>query len=304
VLEVMACETEPDELASLEIYNAVWPHDAATIEAVHAYRDSALDYVDYQVREDGVIVGSGVGAVFPYRAQRIEMLITVLARNRRRGAGTALYEAISRWASERGGRELEVAVAGNDPESLAFARRRGFTESRHEMGLVLSLADVSMQPVQPPAGIEIVTWAGRPDLARGMYEVTREIRPDIPGYEDVAGETFEDWMVHQMQRAADSPESTFIALAGEEVVGFAKLSLTPPTAGHAMTAVKRAWRGRGIAGALKASEINWALANGYTELHTSNEDRNTPMRSLNTRLGYRPGVGRTYLVGPLREGES
>jgi hypothetical protein len=49
----------------------------------------------------------------------------------------------------------------------------------------------------------------------------------------------------------DSPEATFIALAGEEVVGFAKLSLTAPTAaGHAMTAVKRAWRGRGIAGAL------------------------------------------------------
>jgi GNAT superfamily N-acetyltransferase len=79
-------------------------------------------------------------------------------------------------------------------------------------------------------------------------------------------------MAHHMQRPTDSPEATFIALAGEEVAGFAKLSLTAPAAaGHAMTAVKRAWRGRGIARALKAAEINWALANGYTELHTSNE---------------------------------
>jgi mycothiol synthase len=301
VLEITACVAEPNELASLDVYNTVWPHDAVTIEAVHAYRNSTLDYIDYLVREDGVILGSGVGAIFAYRPHRVAALITVLAEQRRRGAGTVLYEAISRWASERGVGELEVAVASNDPESLSFARRHGFTEDRHEVGLVLSLADISPQQVQLPAGIEIVTWARRPELARGMYEVNLEIHPDIPGFEDVAGETFEDWMTHQMQRPTDSPEATFIALAGEEVVGFAKLSLTTPTAaGNAMTAVKRAWRGRGIASALKATEINWALSNGYAELHTSNEERNTPINRLNARLGYRPGIGRIYLVGPLR----
>jgi GNAT superfamily N-acetyltransferase len=301
VLQVIPCADEPDELASLEVYNTVWPHDAVTIEAVHSYRDSAQDYIDYLVREDGVILGSGTGAIFAYRAHRVDTLITVLAGKRRRGAGTALYEAISVWASERGARELEVSVSGNDPESLSYAQRRGFTEVRRQVGLVLSLAGVSPPRVQPPAGIEIVTWAQRPELARGMYEVDLEIHPDIPGFEDVAVEPFEDWMVHNMHRSTDSPEATFIALAGEEVVGFAKLSLTAPTAaGHAMTAVKRAWRGRGIAGALKATEINWALANGYTELHTSNEERNTPINRLNARLGYRPGVGQIHLVGPLR----
>jgi GNAT superfamily N-acetyltransferase len=299
VLEVTPCVDEPDELASLEIYNTVWPHDAVTIEAVHSYRDSAQHYIDYLVREDGVILGSAVGAIFAYRASRVETLITVLAGRRRRGAGTALYEAISRWASERGARELEVSVSSDDPESLSYADRRGFTEVRRQVGLVLSLAGVSPPRVQPPAGIEIVTWAQRPELARGMYEVDLEIHPDIPGFEDVAVEPFEDWMAHNMQRPTDSPEATFIALAGDEVVGFAKLSLTAPTAaGHAMTAVKRAWRGRGIAGALKATEINWALANGYTELHTSNEERNAPIKRLNARLGYRPGIGRIHLVGP------
>ncbi len=142
---------EPDELASLEVYNTVWPRDGATIEAVHSFRDSARDYVDYLVREDGVISGSGVGAIFSYRARRVVTLITVLAGQRRRGAGTALYEAISSWASERGARELEVSVAGNDPESLSFALRRGFTEERREVGLVLSLAGISPPQVQPGA---------------------------------------------------------------------------------------------------------------------------------------------------------
>ena len=291
---------DPDELTSLDIYNTVWPHDAVTIDAVHSFRDSAQDYIDYLVREDGVILGSGVGAIFAYRAHRVVALITVLAGQRRRGAGTALHEAISAWASGRGVREMEVSVSGNDPESLSFAQRRGFTEERREVGLVLSLAGISSPQVQPPAGVEIVTWAQRPELARGMYEVDLETHPDIPGFDDVAVEPFEDWMAHNMQRPADSPEATFIALAGEEVVGFAKLSLTAPTAaGHSMTAVKRAWRGRGIARALKETEINWALANGYTELHTSNEERNTPIKRLNARLGYRPGIGRIHLVGPI-----
>lgn len=114
--------TESDELASLEVCNAVWPHDAVTIEAVHAYRDSTLYYIDYLVREDGVILGCGVGAIFAYRLHRVAALITVLAGQRRRGAGTALHEAISRWASGRGARELEVAVAGNDPPAVGFAK--------------------------------------------------------------------------------------------------------------------------------------------------------------------------------------
>ncbi len=305
MLEVTACADEQDELTSLEVYNTVWPHDAVTIGAVHSFRDSAQDYIDYLVREDGVILGSGVGAIFAYRARRVVALITVLAGQRRRGAGTALYEAISIWASEREVRELEVPVSGNDPESLSFAQRYGFTEERREVGLVLSLAGISPPQVQLPAGIEIVTWAQRPEMARGMYEVDLETHPDIPGFGDVAVEPFDEWMAHHMRRPADSPEATFIALAGEEVVGFAKLSLTAPAAaGHAMTAVKRAWRGRGIAGALKAAEINWALANGYTELHTSNEERNVPIKRLNARLGYRPGIGRIHLVGPIIGGLS
>jgi mycothiol synthase len=299
MLEVTASVDEPDELVSLAVYNTVWPREAVTIEAAHAYRDSAQDYVDYLVREDGVVLGSGIGAIFAYRPHRVDTLVTVLAGMRRRGAGTALYRALSRWAAERGAHELEASVAGDDPESLCYARRRGFTETRRQVGLVLSLSGLSPLRFGPPDGIEIVTWAQRPELARGMYEVDREIHPDIPGFEDVALEPFEDWLAHNMHRPTDSPEATFIALDGAEVVGFAKLSLTAPTAaGHAMTAVRRAWRGRGIAGALKAAEINWALDHGYTELHTSNEERNVPIQRLNARLGYQPRVERIHLVGP------
>jgi GNAT superfamily N-acetyltransferase len=302
VLEVSACAGEPDDRLSLDIYNAVWPHDAVTMDEVHSFRAGARDHAGYLAYSDGEAVGSAVAAILPQRAHRVFTLITVLAGHRRRGAGSALYRAVSAWAAERDLRVLEVSVSDNDEESLTFAQRRGFAEERREFGVVLRLADIAPPEVRPPDGIEILTWAQRPDLARGMYEVALEAEPDIPGSEDDDIEPFDDWLAHDMQGSGDRPEATFVALAGEEVVGYAKFHLNsaPSTiAHHDLSAVKRAWRRRGIARALKAAQINWAIANGYTELHTRNEERNEPIRRLNASFGYRPGIGRIYLVGPI-----
>jgi GNAT superfamily N-acetyltransferase len=302
VLEVTACTDEPDEQLSLDVHNAVWPHETFTMDDVHSFKAGVRDHVDYLARTDGAAVGSAVGVIFPQRVDRVFTIVTVLAEQRRRGVGSALYEAISAWTAERGLNELEVPVLDNDPESLAFAQQRGFVEERHEVGVVLHLGEMAAPKIEPPGGVEIVTWAERPELAGGMYEVTIEALPDIPGFEDDAIEPFDDWLAHDMQRSGDRPEATFIALAGEEVVGYAKFSLAgaqPTIAYHDLSAVKRAWRGRGVARALKAAQINWALTNGYKELRTRNEVRNEPIRHLNARLGYRPGIGRIYLVGAI-----
>jgi GNAT superfamily N-acetyltransferase len=302
VLEVTHRGGEPDRRAALGVYNAVWPHDPLTMDEVRSFQEGARDHVTCVARFDGAAAGSAVGAIFPQRAGRVFTIITVLPAHRRRGAGSALYRAISAWAAERGLTGIEVPVLDNDPESLAFAHRRGFTEERREVGIVLRLAGIAPPPVEAPPGVEIVTWAERPELARGMYEVALEAEPDIPGSEDDEMEPFDDWLAHDMRGAGDRPEATFVAVAGREVVGYAKFALSearPTVAHHDLSAVRRAWRRRGVARALKAAQINWALAHGYTELHTRNEERNEPIRRLNAQFGYRPGIGRIYLAGPL-----
>jgi GNAT superfamily N-acetyltransferase len=301
MVDVRECDGEPDEQISLDVYNAVWPHDAITMDEVRSFKASVVAYVDYLALLDRSVAGSAVAVVFPQRADRVFTLVTVLPEHRRRGVGSALYGAVSAWTLGRGLRELEAPVLDNDPESLAFAEARGFVEERRELGVVLHLSEIDPPPVEPPDGVEIVTWAQRPELAQGLYEVACEALPDIPGSEDDAVEPFEGWLAHEMQSSGDRPDATFVAVAGDEVVGYAKFSLTaaqPTTAHHDLSGVKRAWRGRGIARALKAAQINWALTNGYRELHTRNEQRNEPIRRLNAQFGYRPGVGRIYLVGP------
>jgi len=302
MVEVRACADEREEQLSLDVYNAVWPHEAVTMDEARHFKAATTAHADLVAWIGGEAPGSAVAAVMPHRPDLVTLLLTVLPEARRRGIGTALYKAVSDWTREHGLDLLEAAVSDEDPESLAWAERRGFAEERREKGVALRLAESDPPPVEPPEGIEIVSWAERPDLAHGIYEVALEANPDVPGFEDEISEPFEDWLVNDMQGSGDKPEATFLALAGDEVVGYAKFSLTaaqPKTAHHDMTGLKRAWRGRGIARALKATQIGWAKEHGYEELRTRNDERNAPIRHLNREFGYQPTTGRIYLRGPL-----
>jgi GNAT superfamily N-acetyltransferase len=185
----------------------------------------------------------------------------VVEQHRNRGVGSALLAALAGWARAGGQSHGEAPVDELDASSQAWATRRGFVEIGRDSLLVLDLAAIEVPGVDPPDGIEIATWAERPDAIRGMYEVACETYPDVPGEESIPMDPFESWLANDLQGTSDRPEATFVAFAGDEVVGYAKLSLSSAlvdTAFHDITGVKRAWRGRGIAGALKRAEIAWA----------------------------------------------
>jgi GNAT superfamily N-acetyltransferase len=269
------------------------------MEEVRSFKSRTLDYGDFLGPGGSVAV-----ALMPQRPDTGYVLLTVLPEHRRRGLGRALYAAASDWLRERDIQRIEARVSEDDEESIAFAERRGFDEIERNRRMVLDLADLPRPSIDPPAGIAIVTWAERLDLARGIYNVACEAFPDIPGAEEEVMEPYEDWLAHEMQGSGDLPEATFIALAGSEVVGYSKFSLTaaqPTTASHDMTGVKRAWRGRGVAGALKRAQIAWAQEQGYERLATQNELRNEPIRRLNERLGYREAPGHIVVRGPLAD---
>jgi GNAT superfamily N-acetyltransferase len=209
VIEVSPIANEAEEQLSLDLYNAVWPHDEYTLAEVHSFKAGLVDHIDLLAHVDGDAGGSGLALIGPNRPELVFAVVTVLPGHRRRGAGTGLYEAVSDWTRERGLDEIEVPVLDDDPESLAFAERRGFVEDRRERGVVLHLAEIEPPRVNPPESVKIVTWAERPELARGIYEVALEASPDVPGYEDEQAEPFEDWLAHDMQGAGNEPRRLF-----------------------------------------------------------------------------------------------
>lgn len=301
-IEVRRAADRADEELSLGIFNAVWPQHAVTMAEVDSFTRGALAHADHIAALGGEPAGSAFVAILPARPAVGFTLLTVLADRRRRGVGTALYRELSRWCAAHDVDTIEALVEADDEDSLGYAQRRGFIEVERYPKLVLELGDLVAPPVAPPSGVEIVSWAERPEVSRGIYAVAVEAYADVPGGEDDVMAPFEAWLANDMQGSGDRPEATFVALAGDEVVGYAKFSLTaaqPGVAFHDMTGVKRAWRGRGIAGALKRAEIGWAKANGYERLETGNEIRNEPIRRLNASLGYRESPGRVLLRGPL-----
>jgi GNAT superfamily N-acetyltransferase len=290
-------EIEAGELGRLvAIAKAAQPREFASVSGFVDWREQAADMVWLLAERDGETRGAAYALTGwhtpPHRAIGA---VLVAPRERGAGAGDRLREAVERWAAEHGATELEGPVQEDDEGSLAWARRRGYTEVGRNSHLVLDLTAVEPPEPDPPAGIEIVPWAARPELARGIYEVAREAVPDIPGGEDADIGSFDEWLARDMRGASDDPNAVFVALEGATVVGYAKLALSPDVperAFHDLTGVRRSHRGRGIAAALKRTQIAWAKRAGYGSLQTSNEARNEPIRRLNEKHGYvlEPGV--------------
>ena len=177
-------------------------------------------------------------------------------------SGRRALAELLHWAASARCVEVQTAGRGGRPgersrgPSGAASARSGANSM-----LVLDLTAIEAPEVDPPAGHRDRHLGRAAGAGAGMYEVAVRGVSRRPGRGGRRDARFEEWLSNDMQGASDRPEATFVALAGDEVVGYAKLSLSTSATGtalHDMTGVKRAWRGRGIAGALKRAEIAWA----------------------------------------------
>ena len=290
-------EIQEDELETLvRIGRAAQSREHWAVGDMIDWRRQAEEMVWLLCERDGDAIGAGFALTGwhtpPHRAIGAA-LVEPAARGA--GAGTNVLRTLEAWARDRGATELEGPVQEDEADSIAWTERRGYVEVGRDSHLVLDLTAIEAPEPDPPAGIVIVTWAERPELAKGIYEVAAEATLDIPGEEENDVGTLEEWLERDMGGAGDDPRAVFVALAGDEVTGFAKFSLSSGNrerAFHDLTGVRRAWRGRGIAAALKRTQIAWAKSEGYTSLQTSNEARNEPIRRLNERHGYVVEPGR------------
>ena len=229
---------------------------------------------------DGEICGSG-SAGRSDLAGRASLFARVLPRFRRRGAGTALLSALAAHVHALGFDEVGSGV--EDSGSLAFAERFGFREVDRQIEQVRTVGDEPEPEV--PAGVEIVSLEQRPELWRAVYET---VAPEA--FADMALDTPLEIPVEQWEGEwMTCPAATFVAVAGGEAIGCAGLQPDedePARAENALTAVRRDWRARGVALALKRTALRWAEANGVVEVSTWTQQGNESMLRLNERLGY------------------
>jgi GNAT superfamily N-acetyltransferase len=307
MLEIRPATSDEDLSHIARIVTTVDPDNPMSVSEMRWQEQHYPGGRRFLASRDGVAVGGGgVGRVYVYPPEFPGLWgnITVLPEHRRRGVGTAIYAAISEVAREAGKTLLIARTTSDRPESLEFLEHRGFIEHERMRVVRLPLEGAELPDLDPPPGIEITSLEARPDVVPGVYAVAIEALPDIPGDAPVAPDTLDEFRVRDVDRESIPSGGFAVALetATDRVVGYANLMLPPGTsrvAWHGMTAVARAWRGRGVARALKAATIAWAAGHGLEALDTANDVENAPMRAVNRRLGYQPRPDEIYFRGPL-----
>jgi mycothiol synthase len=265
--------------ADLDAYARVWtevhpetPISGEEVQRRFAERDDGRQYLVAEA--DGHVVGTGFASrtSTPGHAAAV---VAVLPGFRLRGVGSALLDASLAHA-----RRLRTSVASGSVSeaALPWAERRGFEAFDRGVELMLDLTGEEQPPVTE--GFEI-SELDEGDLG-AAYRVYAEGVADIPSSEQLEA-SFERWRAE-----AVAAPLLLVAREGRRVVGYAQLERrTDDVLGHELTAVARTHRRRGIARALKQTQIAWAAERGYRRLITDTHWANEATRRLNESLGYR-----------------
>jgi mycothiol synthase len=297
-LVVAPAKTDEDLEALVTVRKVADPRAHPTVANLRHAQDSSeagLTFLVAWLGDEPVACGFVERSSASYAAADV----TVVPTRRCRGIGSAVLADASGRASELGAESLQLEVRKSDVTALSFLERRGFEKVGGEEAVSLELGG-PITPSPAPEGIEIVSRRERSFDVEAMYEVYVDAVQDVPGAP--LGETIDAWSAREIGRPSRSPDLSFAAYAGDQVVGYAVLDAFGDEGHHGFTAVKRAWRRRGVATALKRAQIGAATGMGLVRLVTGSEERNLPMRSLNERLGYRPDPDRSTVVmqGPLQ----
>ncbi|MCA9972993.1 MAG: GNAT family N-acetyltransferase, partial [Anaerolineales bacterium] len=224
---------------------------------------------------------------------------------RGQGIGGRLYAALTAAARHMAAARLVARVRDDEPDSLAFAQRRGFALHHHLFTSVLDLQAFDERPFAhlpaavAAAGMRLTTLAAEgdtPAARRQLYDLNHTTHLDNPA----ADGTFPDFdSFNEMFNTASwfRPEAQFLAFDGDRAVGLAAVGYFAHTNSlyHFMTGVDRAYRGRQIAAALKLRTIQYGRALGADYMRTDNDSRNAAMLAINRRFGYRPRGGSYWL---------
>jgi len=258
--------------------------------------------VAFDETDSGPIVGFCDAASWPWEPPHQFWISTVVAPDhRRRGLGAQLADVALAFVREQGATRLAAEVRDNAAEGLRFAERYGFRTDRHIFESRLHLADFDEQRFAgvvgrvEAEGIRFLSLAdlGDTDVARRkLYDINATLARDVPGH-DGDFMPFEQFQKTVCSASWYRPDGEIIAVIGDTWVGMAAVGYFQNTNSmyNMFTGVDPAWRGRGIALALKLLAIACARRYSAIYISTNNDSENAPMLAINCRLGYQPEPG-------------
>lgn len=252
--------------------------------------------------DDGAVVGYSVALQGPWNQPgEFYLWVGVDAKQRGQGIGQRLFEHGLEFIRSHSGTTVTSEVGEDQVDGLRFATARGFTQLRHTFQSRVDLADfdetafAGLVDAARTNGIRFYTMADIADTAeerRALYDINRRVSLQDPGSGGLFP-TFEEFNRDVFSAPWYRAEGQFLVAEGARIVGMCAVGYFQESNSmyNMMTGVDEAYRGRGIAQALKVLAIRWAKAYGADYIRTNNNSENAPMLAINRKLGYQPQPG-------------
>ena len=290
-----------------EIRNSTFPDYSLSAQELKASDDN-LDRSKYYLQryscfnnDTHEIVALGEIGHMPwmFNPRKFQGRILVDPNHQNGGVGQFIYENLMRHLADLQAVEAWAYAKGDMPLSITFLTKRGFEERFRtwESRLNPSTVDVSQfrhySEEASRAGVEITSLAREleldPDCHEKLYELNQTLMADVPMPEPYTPVSYEQWLSFDMKDPGLLPEAYAIAKDGAKYVGLStirRLDKEPRGLFQALTGVRREYRRKGVAFAMKLQVIQYAQKNTFERIKTENETGNAPMLAINTKLGF------------------
>ncbi len=233
-----------------------------------------------------------------YHPRKFHVSVSVLPEHQGTGIGARLYDKVVSALDPYDPILLRTMTREDKTRTVEFLARRNFVEemrdweSRLDMTAFDPEGFAGAEATLASQGITIRTLAELktlyPDWAQKLFDLDWTVVLDMPAPDTLTKPTFEHWEKNSLQSPNFLPEAWFVALDGDTFVGESALwkegGSTDLNVGA--TGVRREYRRRGVATALKVRACTFAKNYGCAQIRTWNAQTNRAMLSINEALGF------------------
>ena len=302
---------EPSEYERLaQIRNSIFVDNLASSHELRSFDDNFDTAKYYRQRyscfnpdTDEIVAFGSIGHMaWSFHPQRFVGTTLVDRVYQNKGVGQFIYVELLKFLENLHAQELLASAREDMPVSTAFLEKRGFREiertweSTIDPGTV-SVSSFSKYPEKSSeAGIEISSLfqelAIDPECYRKLYELNMRLMEEVVKPRPYTRISYDQWLSFDMKDKGLLPDAYAIAKHGSEYVGLTsvrRLDKDPRGLHQLLTGVRKEYRGKGIAMAMKLKVIKFAKENGYDRIRTENSTLNAKMLGVNMKLGFQRG---------------
>ncbi len=301
--------TDSDYDAALAVESAVWLDYPETVEEWR-FRDAHRDpkcrrgrFVAETAPDPAgrqLVIGYGYYDqwVDMYHPRKFHINVSVLPEWQGAGVGKRLYDRVISDLEPLDPILLRAMTREDKNRAVQFLSERQFVEemrdweSRLDMKAFDPAAFSNADGAVAEQGISIKTLAELRSLygdwAQKLFDLDWTVTLDMPSPDTLTQPSFEHWEKNVLQSPNFLPEAWFVALDGDTFVGESALWKEGGTSdlNVGATGVRREYRRRGIARALKLRACTFAKVYGCAQIRTWNAQTNRAMLAINESLGF------------------